>query len=70
MKRTQATRCTQRQLAYWSYWTKRGYTFGRDDVIPESTSIRPDAWNLPTRTALVVTAAMLVVVYWILKVAA
>lgn len=66
----QATRCTQRQLAYWSYWTKRGYTFGRDDLIPESTSIKPDAWNLPTRTALVVTAVMLVVVYWILKVAA
>ena len=70
MPQPQATRCTQRQLAYWSYWTKRGYTFGRDDLIPESTSIKPDAWNLPTRTALFVTAAMLVVVYGILKVAA
>ena len=66
----QATHCTQRQLAYLSYWTKRGYTFGRDDVIPERTSIKPDAWNLPTRTALAVSAVMLVVVYGILKVAA
>jgi len=66
----QATRCTQRQLAYWGYWTKRGYTFGRDDLIPESTSIKPDDWNLPTRTALVVTAAMLVIVYGVLWVSA
>ena len=66
----QATRCTQRQLAYLAHWQALGYTFDRDAVIPESTSIRPVAWNLPTRTALVVSAAMLVVVYWILKVAA
>ena len=66
----QATRCTQKQLAYWSYWSKRGYTFGRDDVIPEDTSIRPAAWNLPSRTVLAVTAVLLVVVYGILKVAA
>ena len=68
--RQQATRCTQRQLAYWGYWTKRGYTFGRDAVIPESTNIKPDAWNLPTRTVLAVSAVMLVVVFGILKVAA
>lgn len=68
--RPQATRCTQKQLAYLAYWQKRGYTFDRDDVIPESTSIRPDAWNLPTRTVLAVTAVMLVVIYGILKVAA
>ena len=66
----QATRCTQRQLAYLTHWQALGYTFDRDDVIPESTSIRPDAWNLPTRTVLAVTAVMLVVVFGILKVAA
>lgn len=66
----QATRCTQKQLAYWSYWTKRGYTFARDAVIPENTSIRPDAWHLPSRTVLAATAVMLVVVYGILWVAA
>ena len=66
----QATRCTQRQLAYLAHWQALGYTFDRDAVIPESTSIRPDAWSLPTRTVLAVTAVMLVVVYWILKVAA
>ena len=64
----QATRCTQAQLAYLEYWQARGYTFPRDAVIPESTLIKPDAWNLPTRTALVVTAAMLVIVFGILKV--
>lgn len=66
----QATRCTQRQLAYLAHWQALGYTFDRDAVIPESTLIKPDAWSLPSRTALVVTAVMLVVVYWILKVAA
>ena len=67
---TQATRCTQRQLAYLAHWQALGYTFGRDDVIPESTLTPPDAWHLPSRTVLAVTAAMLVVVFGILKVAA
>lgn len=70
MKRTQATRCTQRQLAYLAHWQALGYTFARDAVIPESTSIRPDAWNLPSRTALAVTAVMLAAVFIILKAAA
>ncbi len=68
MSKAMATRCTQKQLAYLAYWQALGYTFGRDDVIPEDTRIRPDAWNLPTRTVLAVTAVMLVVVYGILKV--
>lgn len=38
---TQATRYTPKQLAYLAYWEARGYTFGRDDVIPESTEIKP-----------------------------
>lgn len=66
----QATRCTQRQLAYLAHWQALGYTFDRDAVIPESTLTPPDTWALPSRTVLAVTAAMLVVVYWILKVAA
>lgn len=65
----QATRCTQRQLAYLAYWQALGYTFPRNAVIPESTLIKPDAWHLPTRTVLAVTAVMLVVVFGILKVA-
>lgn len=68
--RTQATKATQKQLAYLSHWQALGYTFDRDAVIPESTSIRPDAWNLPTRTVLAVSAVMMVVVFGILKVAA
>ena len=68
MKRTQATRCTQKQLAYLAHWQALGYTFPRNAVIPESTLTPPDAWNLPTRTILAVTAVMLVVVFGILKV--
>ena len=62
----QATRCTQRQLAYLAHWQALGYTFDRDAVIPESTLIKPDAWNLPTRTVLAVSAVMLAAVYLIL----
>ena len=69
MPKPQATRCTQRQLAYLAHWQALGYTFGRDAVIPESTLIKPDAWNLPARTVLAVTAAMLGVVGLILWVA-
>ena len=68
--RQQATRCTQSQLAYLAHWQELGYTFGRDAVIPEHTSIRPDAWSLPSRAVLAVSAVMLVVVYGILWVAA
>lgn len=67
---TQATRCTQKQLAYLAYWQARGYHFPRGAVIPESTLTPPRSWNLPTRTVLVVTGVMLAVVYSILKVAA
>ena len=66
--KSQATRCTPKQIAYAAYWQARGHTFPRDAVIPESTLIKPDAWGLPTRTVLAVTAAMLVVVFGILKV--
>ena len=66
----QATRCTQRQLAYLAHWQALGYTFGRDAVIPESTLTPPDTWALPSRTVLAVTAAMLAAVFIILKVAA
>ena len=69
MKRTQATRCTQSQLAYLAHWQALGYTFPRDAVIPSDTRIKPDAWNLPSRAALAVSAAMLVIVYGILWVA-
>lgn len=38
---SQATKCSQKQLAYLAYWQNRGYTFGRNDVIPESSEIPP-----------------------------
>ena len=66
----QATRCTQRQLAYLAHWQALEYTFGRDAVIPSDIRVKPDAWSLPTRTVLAVTAVMLVIVYGILWVSA
>lgn len=68
MRKPQATRCTQRQLAYLAHWQALGYTLDRDAVIPESTLTPPDTWALPSRTVLAVTAVMLVVVFGILKV--
>jgi hypothetical protein len=55
----QATRCTQKQLAYLTHWQQRGYTFGRDATIPESTEILPDAWCVPTWQELAFTAVCL-----------
>jgi hypothetical protein len=37
----QATKHTQKQLAYLAYWQQRGYTFARNDVIPESITTPP-----------------------------
>lgn len=66
----QATRCTQKQLAYLAHWQALGYTFDRDAVIPESTLIKPDAWSLPRRVDLLVSAVMMAIVFGILKVSA
>lgn len=60
--KSQATRCTQAQLAYLEYWQARGHTFPRDAVIPESPLTPPNTWALPSRTVLAVTAVMLAVV--------
>lgn len=58
----QATRVTQKQLAYLSYWQQRGYTFDRDAVIPESTEIQPEAWRVPRVVDLAFTAVCLAVI--------
>lgn len=55
----QATRCTQKQLAYLAYWQQRGYTFAWDAVIPESTEILPEAWRVPRVVDLAFTAVCL-----------
>ena len=68
----QATRVTQKQLAYLAHWQdpkNGGYTFPRGSKIPNSTLTKPDAWHLPIRFTLAVSAVMLVVVFGILKVA-
>ena len=70
MPKPQATRCTQSQLAYLAYWQALGYTFDRDAVMPSDIRVKPDAWNLPTRTVLAVSAVMLAAVFIILKVLA
>jgi hypothetical protein len=66
--KSQATRCTQAQLAYLVYWQARGYSFPRDAVIPESTLTPPSTWALPSRTVLAVTAVLLAavgVILWV-----
>lgn len=62
----QATRVTQKQLAYLAYWQQRGYTFDRDAVIPESTEIQPEAWRLPRVVDLAFTAVCLATIVLIL----
>jgi hypothetical protein len=65
----QATRVTQKQLAYLAYWQdpkNGGYTFDRDAVIPESTEIQPEAWRLPRVVDLAFTAVCLAAIGLIL----
>lgn len=59
----QATKATQKQLAYLSHWKGLGYHFDRDAVIPEDTRIAPDAWRVPRRVELADTAIILVGAY-------
>lgn len=66
---TQATRCTQKQLAYLAFWQAKGYHFDRDAVIPESTLTPPTDWYLPRWIDLAASAVILVAVFAILKVA-
>jgi hypothetical protein len=65
--RTQATKYTQKQLAYLAYWQQRGYTFGRNDVIPESTLIPPRQWYVSKWYDFAVTAVALVVIFSAIK---
>lgn len=59
----QATKATQKQLAYLAHWQKLGYTFGPNDAIPESTEIPPNQWNLPRWVDLAFAALSLMAVY-------
>lgn len=63
---TQATRLTQQQLAYLAYWQKRGYRFGRDDEIPETTQVPPPGMDQPTAVELLVTGGLvLAIILWL-----
>lgn len=59
----QATRYTQKQLAYLAYWEQRGFTFRRGAVVPESTEIAPPSWDRPRPIELVATAALLIAIF-------
>lgn len=66
MNKSQATPATQAQLAYLAYFQDEkngGYTFGRDDVIPESTLIKPRAWRISRRVELAVSAALIALIF-------
>lgn len=39
--RTQAKRCTRKELAYLSHWRRNGYLLGINDPIPLSTCTPP-----------------------------
>lgn len=39
--KTQAKRCTRKELAYLSHWRRSGYTLTIDDQIPLSTLTAP-----------------------------
>ena len=58
--KAQATKATPKQLAYLSYWRARGYQFGRNDVIPESTEVVPSKWDRPRPIELAATLAALI----------
>lgn len=63
--KTQATRMTQKQLAYLSYWQARGHQFGISEAIPENTCITPSKWDRPRAIELVATlAAMIAIGVW------
>lgn len=42
---SQATRTTQKQLAYLAYWQARGYRFGHNELAPENTVTPPSFAN-------------------------
>lgn len=63
MSKQQATRCTQRQLAYLSYWRARGHQFGRNEAIPENTAILPCQMDRPRAIELAVTAGLLIAIF-------
>lgn len=58
----QATKCTQKQLAYLAHWQALGYQFSHDERIPEDTCITPGGWDRPRAIELAVTAALLIAV--------
>lgn len=63
MSKQQATRCTQKQLAYLSYWQVRGHQFGRNEAIPENTAIPPRQMDRPCAIELAVTAGLLIAIF-------
>lgn len=61
--KTQAIRCTPKQLAYLAYWQARGYQFGRNEAIPENTVILPRQMDRPRAIELAVTAGLLIAIF-------
>lgn len=41
MKKTQATRCTKKELAYADHWKSKGFFFRPGDKIPMNTTTPP-----------------------------
>lgn len=70
--KTQAKRCTQRELAYLSHWRRNGYKLAIDDQVPLSTLTPPaqseprSSWLLGT---VIIIAALVLFGAWFGKAA-
>lgn len=72
--RTQAKRCTRKELSYLSHWRRKGFMLGINDQIPLSTVTPPSlATRRPKLDALlgglIIVGALSLLGYWIAKAA-
>lgn len=59
----QATRCTQKELAYLAHWEARGYTFKRGEKAPTSTLTPPSlATRHPILDAILGASALVIAI--------
>lgn len=60
--KSQATRCTQEELAYLAYWQSKGFTFKRGEPIPLNTVTPPSlATRRPVLDAILALSSILTV---------
>lgn len=66
--KTQATKYTKDQLEVIEHWERCGHKFGRDDAIPESTSIPPGkSWHWAEFAVSAIIVAVCIAWMWARK---